>query len=135
MKHARPAVTAGTLALMRSVAAPAPARATTREITRIAGNLYRFRNNFHYKVEAIDFDILVPGHGPLGGRTDATARREYVQALYAAVLKAAREGQSLEQMKQDIRLDTYSGFGQYEQWLPLNIEGMYRRIMLHRRGN
>ena len=33
--------------------APAPAPAPVREITQIAGNLYRFRNNFHFSVFAI----------------------------------------------------------------------------------
>lgn len=87
------------------------------------------------RVEAIDFDILIPGHGPVGTKADATEHREYLEALYEAVLKAAREGQSLEDAKQSIRLDAYSHFGQYEAWLPMNIEGVYRRVSLHRRGN
>ena len=87
------------------------------------------------KVEAMDFDILVPGHGPLGTRADATAHRQYLQALYDAVLAAAREGQSLEEMKKSITLDEFKGFGMYDKWRELNIEGMYRQIALHRRGN
>lgn len=86
-------------------------------------------------VEAIDFDVLVPGHGPLGTRADATAFRQYMEQLYAAVLKAAREGQSLAEMQRNIRLDQYSDWHGYESDLPLNIEGMYNQIALHRRGN
>ena len=87
------------------------------------------------RVEAMDFDILVPGHGAIGTKADARAFREYMEALYAAVLDAARAGQSLEQMQQTIRLDTYKGWFRYEEFLPLNIEGMYNQIRLHRRGN
>ena len=87
------------------------------------------------KVEAMDFDILVPGHGPLGTKADATAHREYLQALYDAVLAAAREGQSLEEMKSSITLDAFKDFGMYDKWRELNIEGMYRQVALHRRGN
>ena len=87
------------------------------------------------RVETIDFDILVPGHGPLGVKADARDHRIYLEDLHAAVLKAARAGQSLDDMRRNIKLEKYRDWGQYEAWLPLNIEGMYRRVSLHRRGN
>ena len=87
------------------------------------------------KVEAMDFDILVPGHGPLGTKADATEHRQYLQALYDAVLDAARNGQSLDDMKKSITLDAYRHLGMYDKWRELNIEGMYRQVSLHRRGN
>ena len=87
------------------------------------------------QVEALDFDILVPGHGPLGTKADATEHRQYLEDLHDAVLEAARAGQSLEQMKASITLDKYEDWGQYEEWRPMNIEGMYNQISLHRRGN
>ena len=87
------------------------------------------------KVEAMDFDILVPGHGPLGTKADATEHRQYLQALYDAVLDAARKGQSLEEMKKSITLDQYEHLGMYGKWRELNIEGMYRQVSIHRRGN
>ena len=87
------------------------------------------------RVEAIDFDILIPGHGPIGTKADAAEHRRYLAALHEAVLQAAREGKSLEEMKESIKLEEFSHFGQYEEWLPLNIEGMYRQVSLHRRGN
>ena len=87
------------------------------------------------KVESLDFDTLVPGHGMLGSKADATAFRQYMEELYAAVLKAAREGQSLEQMQQSIRLDNYKEWHNYDTHLVQNIEGMYNQIKLHRRGN
>ncbi|MGQ4809862.1 2,4-dinitroanisole O-demethylase subunit alpha [Candidatus Entotheonellaceae bacterium PAL068K] len=87
------------------------------------------------RVEAMDFDHLVPGHGAIGTKADARAFREYMEELYAAVLAAARAGKSLQEMQQTIRLDTYKDWFRYEEFLPLNIEGMYNRIRLHRRGN
>jgi glyoxylase-like metal-dependent hydrolase (beta-lactamase superfamily II) len=87
------------------------------------------------RVEAIDFDVLVPGHGPLGSKQDAGDHRAYLEGLYAAVLAAARAGQSLDEMKRTIKLEKYRDWGQYEAWLPLNIEGMYNQIRLHRPGN
>jgi glyoxylase-like metal-dependent hydrolase (beta-lactamase superfamily II) len=87
------------------------------------------------RVEAMDFDILVPGHGPLGTKADASDHRAYLEDLYGAVLEAARAGQSLEQMQKNITLEAYKDWGQYEKWRALNIEGMYRQVSLHRRGN
>lgn len=87
------------------------------------------------RVEAMDFDILVPGHGPIGSKADVRAFRGYMEDLYAAVLEQASAGKSLEEMQQTIRLDKYKEWFQYEKFLPLNIEGMHSRIILHRRDN
>ncbi len=87
------------------------------------------------RVEAMDFDTLVPGHGSIGVKADAAAFRGYMEALYSAVLQAARDGKTLQQMQQNIRLDEYKEWFEYEEFLPLNIEGMYNQIVLHRRGN
>ncbi|HEX6211989.1 MAG TPA: MBL fold metallo-hydrolase, partial [Methylomirabilota bacterium] len=37
------------------------------------------------RVEAMDFDVLAPGHGPLGTRADVTMFREYLQDLRTEV--------------------------------------------------
>jgi glyoxylase-like metal-dependent hydrolase (beta-lactamase superfamily II) len=87
------------------------------------------------QVEALEFDILIPGHGPVGSKSHATEHRRYLEDLHAAVLQAARAGHSLDQMKANITLDKYQDWGQYEDWRPMNIEGMYNQIRLHRRGN
>ncbi len=86
-------------------------------------------------IEGINFDILVPGHGPMGKKRDARDHRVYLEDLYAAVLKEARGGITLEVMQQSIKLDKYKDWSQYKQWLPLNIEGLYRNIQPYRRGN
>lgn len=87
------------------------------------------------EVEGLDFDILLPGHGPVGTKADATDHRRYLEDLHDAVLEAARQGQSLEEMQASITLDKYQDWEQYEAWRPLNIEGMYNQVSLHRRGN
>lgn len=87
------------------------------------------------RVEAIDFDILVPGHGPMGTKADASDHRAYLEQLYDEVLAAARAGQSLEEMQASITMEAYKDWGQYDKWRTLNIEGMLNNISLHRRGN
>ena len=87
------------------------------------------------KVEAMDFDILVPGHGPVGVKADVATHRAYHEALYGGVLAGARAGQSLEEMQETVTLEEFRDFGQYDAWRALNIEGVYNQIQLHRRGN
>ncbi|MDX1432242.1 MAG: MBL fold metallo-hydrolase [Gammaproteobacteria bacterium] len=87
------------------------------------------------RVEAMDFDIFVPGHGELGTRADVSDHRRYLEALYEGVLAAAREGKPLDQIKSELLLEEFSHFGQYDAWRELNIEGVHRQVVLHRRGN
>ena len=87
------------------------------------------------KVEAMDFDLLVPGHGSIGNRADVTAFREYMEFLHKKVLNALRLDKSLEATKAEIDLSHWRDWGQFENWSPLNIEGMYERLKLNRRGN
>jgi glyoxylase-like metal-dependent hydrolase (beta-lactamase superfamily II) len=86
-------------------------------------------------VEGMDFDILAPGHGSMGNKQDVTDHRMYFEELYAKVLNGARQGKTLEELQQGITMDKYSSWSMYKEWLPLNIEGMYQRIQLQRRGN
>ena len=87
------------------------------------------------RVESMDFDILAPGHGPMGTKADVTAFREYMSDLTGQVLAQARMGKTLEETKAAVDLSKYSAWGQYEAYLPLNIEGVYQRVQLNRRGN
>ncbi len=87
------------------------------------------------RVEAMDFDILVPGHGPLGSKADVTAFREYMDDLWAAVKEAVRAGKTVEQAQAEIKLDKYASWGQFENWGPLNIAGAHRIFSQQRRGN
>jgi glyoxylase-like metal-dependent hydrolase (beta-lactamase superfamily II) len=87
------------------------------------------------RVELMDFDILAPGHGSLGRKEHVRLFREYMQDLQGAVRQHAREGKSLEEMKTLIKLPKYEKWGGYQQWFPLNIDGMYRHVQLHRIPN
>jgi glyoxylase-like metal-dependent hydrolase (beta-lactamase superfamily II) len=86
------------------------------------------------RVEALDFDVLAPGHGGLGTKANVTMFREYLQDLRAEVIRLAREGKSVDEMKQLITLPKYAAWGPKE-WFPLNIEGMYRLVQANRRPN
>lgn len=87
------------------------------------------------KVESMDFDTLMPGHGKPGTKADVIAFREYMEDLYAAVLAGVREGKTLEALKQSIELPKYANWFNYDKQFALNIEGMFNQITLHRLGN
>jgi glyoxylase-like metal-dependent hydrolase (beta-lactamase superfamily II) len=86
------------------------------------------------RVEAMDFDVLVPGHGPLGNKANVVMFREYLQDLREEVTRHAREGKSLDEIKRLVTLPKYAAWNPKE-WFPLNIEGMYRLVQNQRRPN
>lgn len=79
-------------------------------------------------VEAMDFDILVPGHGALGTKQDAANHRHYFEELIAAVTNGIEAGKSVEELQTTITLDQYKKWGQYDAWREENIAGTYERI-------
>jgi glyoxylase-like metal-dependent hydrolase (beta-lactamase superfamily II) len=86
------------------------------------------------RVEAMDFDVLVPGHGPLGTKANVAMFREYLQDLRDEVQRYAREGKSLDEIKRLVTLPKYTAWNP-KDWFPLNVEGMYRLVQANRRGN
>ncbi len=87
------------------------------------------------RLEAMDFDILAPGHGKLGKRADAGAYRRYVEELRAEVLSRMQAGVPLERIQAEVKMEAYKDWGAYGKWLKLNVAGMYRNLTVYRRGN
>jgi glyoxylase-like metal-dependent hydrolase (beta-lactamase superfamily II) len=87
------------------------------------------------RVETMDFDILVPGHGPVGTKADVTAFREYMDDLWAAVKEAVRAGKTVEEAQAEIKLEKYADWSQFENWGPLNIAGAHRIFSQQSRRN
>jgi glyoxylase-like metal-dependent hydrolase (beta-lactamase superfamily II) len=83
------------------------------------------------RVEAMDFDILLPGHGPVGTKADVAAFRGYMEDLWQAVGDAVKAGKSVDEAKAEITLEKYKDWGQYEMFRELNVEGAYRHFALH----
>lgn len=80
------------------------------------------------KIETMDYTILSPGHGRVGTREDVAPHRRYMEDLRAQVAEGLEQGQSLEEIKQSVDLSAYKDFGEYDNWLNLNIEGMHRYL-------
>jgi glyoxylase-like metal-dependent hydrolase (beta-lactamase superfamily II) len=75
-------------------------------------------------IEKMDFDILAPGHAGLSTIADLVAFRTFIENLRAQVLQYRKEGKTVDQMKQLIKMEAYRDWMNYEQWLPLSIENM-----------
>jgi glyoxylase-like metal-dependent hydrolase (beta-lactamase superfamily II) len=159
-------------ALLALMVSWALAQTPIREITQLAGEVYRFRNNNHYSIFAVTpagiiatdpinaeaaqwlkaelqrrfgqpVKYVVYSHdhadhiagGEIFADTAVVVAHENAKSAILAVLQYAREGKSVEEMKTLIKLPKYEKWAGYQQMFPLNIEGMYRHVQLHRRPN
>jgi glyoxylase-like metal-dependent hydrolase (beta-lactamase superfamily II) len=79
-------------------------------------------------VNALDFDIMIGGHGAIGVKADVAEGVTYLEELRAEVLAGLQAGKSVAQLQQSDMLASYSDWGSYDQWRDLNIEGMARHL-------
>lgn len=79
-------------------------------------------------VQALDFEILVGGHGAVGVKRDIDDALAYLQELRAAVLKGLKAGKSVAQLSDSIRMEKYKSWASYDNWRALNIQGMARHL-------
>lgn len=83
-------------------------------------------------VEALDFDVLAPGHGALFTKADVTDTRIYFEDLVAAVNEGMAAGLSVDELEESIDLAQYADWQFYERLLPNNIEAAYQNLKLYR---
>ncbi|SPH17009.1 2,4-dinitroanisole O-demethylase subunit alpha [Defluviimonas aquaemixtae] len=74
--------------------------------------------------ESLDFEVFAPGHGRVGTHEEVGATREYIEALREAVLSGLKDGKSIDELKAEVKMDDYAGWSQYDDWRPMNVEGM-----------
>jgi len=78
------------------------------------------------KIEALDFEHFVPGHGHVGTRADLVAHRRYREELRAAVAAGIAAGRTVEQLRDSVTMDAFKDWEFYAQWRADNVTGMYR---------
>jgi glyoxylase-like metal-dependent hydrolase (beta-lactamase superfamily II) len=76
-----------------------------------------------------DFNTFVGGHADMGNKDDVKRYLRYLKQLYSKVIEGILAGQTLDEIKQNVKLGEFKDLRQYEAWLPLNIEGVYERLM------
>jgi len=80
------------------------------------------------KIQSLEFDRFVGGHGGVGDKKDVDDGIAYLVELRTAVLRGLKAGQSVNQLSQTITMAKYKDWAAYDQWLKLNIEGMARHL-------
>jgi glyoxylase-like metal-dependent hydrolase (beta-lactamase superfamily II) len=78
--------------------------------------------------EALDYDIAAGGHGIVGDKSHVAAFRIYLEELRDQVSEAIAAGQSLQEMQENIRMEPYSDWINYDNWVHLNVQGMYNLL-------
>ncbi len=78
------------------------------------------------RVEALDFEIMSPGHSRLGDKSDAVEAREYVKWLRAAVAAELNAGKTVADIVTGLDTSAYQDWGAYGMWRDLNLQGMAR---------
>ena len=80
------------------------------------------------RVNELDFDILVGGHGPIGLKRDVGEGIIYLEELRAAVLEGLKAGKTVDELKRDIKMEKYRDWAAYDSWRELNVQGMARHL-------
>lgn len=75
-------------------------------------------------VEALDFDVLVPGHGAPGKKSDVKAQRVYIEELMAAVAAELKAGKSVDEIVKTVKMEKYKDWVMYKEWIEANVRGM-----------
>jgi glyoxylase-like metal-dependent hydrolase (beta-lactamase superfamily II) len=78
------------------------------------------------RVLALDWERMIPGHpyagGRLGTKDDVRNLKQYMTDLSDAVKQAAGQGKCFDTAMKEVRLPKYEKWGNYEQFLPGNIQ-------------
>jgi hypothetical protein len=79
-------------------------------------------------VEALDFDVILPGHGRQGTKAEVSENRKFLEDLSAAVRKGILEGRDLDELKKTVTLETYAKWPNFSTARTANIEQAYSNL-------
>jgi cyclase len=80
------------------------------------------------RMEGLDIDTVISGHGPIGNKNDLSALRQYLEKLMAEVKQEVEKGKTLEEVKQSVKLEGYKDWDHYDWKLGVNIETAYKEL-------
>jgi glyoxylase-like metal-dependent hydrolase (beta-lactamase superfamily II) len=80
------------------------------------------------KIDTLEFEIMIGGHGPVGVKSDVADGIAYLEALRAAVLQGLNDGKSVDELRQSVKMEKYKTWAAYDQWRELNVQGMARYL-------
>ncbi|MEW6367354.1 MAG: MBL fold metallo-hydrolase [Acidobacteriota bacterium] len=74
-----------------------------------------------------DLDVVVPGHGPAGGKKHIERQIQYLADLRKEVEDAIRKGMTIEEAKKAVTMDAYREY-EWPEGLTYGIEAVYREL-------
>lgn len=80
------------------------------------------------KVDSLDFETFVGGHGRVGVKGDVAKGLAYLQELRASVLSGLKAGKTTDELSETITMDSYKDWAAYDRWRALNVKGMARHL-------
>ena len=83
-------------------------------------------------VEALDFDVVAPGHGATFDKAVVTETREFFEYLVAQVMAGIRSGRPLTSLVETIQLERYKEWANYERLRRMNVEAAYLNLTRYR---
>jgi glyoxylase-like metal-dependent hydrolase (beta-lactamase superfamily II) len=84
-------------------------------------------------VDALDFDIVSPGHGPTGSKADLAAHRRYYEDLEARVAARIAKGQTLAEIQAAKIMDEYKDWIEFDEDNDINIANAYKTLSAEKR--
>ena len=79
-------------------------------------------------MKALNAEIVIPGHGMGGTGNFFDASEHYYEVLLERVGQMVREGKSLEEIKQKLRMPEVDNWANSKRLLPIHIEAAYRAV-------
>ena len=79
------------------------------------------------RIEAMDVETVVPGHGPITEKRAATVLREYFEHVWAETRKRYEAGLDAFEAAKDLELTDYDAWGDRER-IVVNVAEIYREL-------
>ena len=79
------------------------------------------------RIEAMDVETIVPGHGPICGKSGVVAVREYLEFVREEARRRYDAGLDAWEAAKDIELGHYSAWSDPER-IAVNVDSLYREF-------
>ncbi len=78
-------------------------------------------------IERMDVETIVPGHGPVGDKSDMREMRDYLALVRREARRGFHEGAPQEEVVRRIKLGRFSQWGESERLVP-NVHRLYQEF-------
>jgi glyoxylase-like metal-dependent hydrolase (beta-lactamase superfamily II) len=87
------------------------------------------------RLESWEIETVVPGHGDVAKKDAIRVQREFLEALLSETEAALRAGKSEADAVASVKLQKFSNWQRYNEWLGENVRLVYRELIAAPAGN